>query len=126
MTENIKPCPFCGSEAEYWSDCGYADRHVIECQNCGCSRRSEYYEVVFEDWNTRDGSVPVETASDSQYADKLTEMLLYFRDKHIQTNQNLHDIGEGKHTKSFETISVEDIKRYVLRMKGVDERLLGL
>lgn len=50
----IKPCPFCGSSASYWEDNHYDDRHVIECQNCGTSRRSEYgYEDVLEDWNRR-------------------------------------------------------------------------
>ena len=50
----IKPCPFCGYEALYWEDGHYDDRHVIECQSCGTSRRSEYgYESVLEDWNRR-------------------------------------------------------------------------
>lgn len=50
----IKPCPFCGSSASYWEDGHYQDRHVIECQNCGTNRRSEYgYESVLRDWNRR-------------------------------------------------------------------------
>lgn len=50
----IKPCPFCGNEAEYWEDSQYQDRHVIECQYCGANKRSEYgYKGVLRDWNTR-------------------------------------------------------------------------
>lgn len=50
----IKPCPFCGGESLYWEDNHYDDRHVIECQNCGTNRRSEYgYDDVLKDWNRR-------------------------------------------------------------------------
>lgn len=54
MMSEIKPCPFCGGRAEYWEDNQYQDRHVIECQNCGTTRRSEYgYDSVLQDWNCR-------------------------------------------------------------------------
>lgn len=50
----IKPCPFCGHEADYWEDNQYQDRHVIECGYCGANKRSEYgYESVLQDWNRR-------------------------------------------------------------------------
>ena len=50
----IKPCPFCGRQADYWEDKGYSDRHVIECLNCGAHKRSAYgYGAVLEDWNRR-------------------------------------------------------------------------
>lgn len=51
---DIKPCPFCGREADYWEDNQYQDRHVIECGSCGANKRSEYgYDHVLEDWNRR-------------------------------------------------------------------------
>lgn len=50
----LKPCPFCGGEAHYWLDTQYQDRHVIECDDCGCNRRYEYSkEGVEKEWNTR-------------------------------------------------------------------------
>lgn len=50
----IKPCPFCGKEADYWEDNQYTDRHVIECGNCGATKRSEYgFDSVLRDWNRR-------------------------------------------------------------------------
>lgn len=53
MTE-IKPCPFCGNKADYWEDNQYSDRHVIECMNCGATKRSAYgYDSVLGDWNRR-------------------------------------------------------------------------
>lgn len=53
MTE-IKPCPFCGRQADYWEDNQYTDRHVIECLNCGAHKRSAYgYGAVLEGWNRR-------------------------------------------------------------------------
>lgn len=54
LMSEIKPCPFCGNSASYWEDNRYDDRHVIECSNCGTSRRSEYgYNDVLSDWNLR-------------------------------------------------------------------------
>lgn len=50
----IKPCPFCGGSADYWEDAQYSDRHVIECNHCGATKRSEYgYDTVLGLWNRR-------------------------------------------------------------------------
>ena len=51
---HIKDCPFCGSETTLWEDSGYSDKYVVECRNCGTSKRSEYsYEDAVDDWNKR-------------------------------------------------------------------------
>lgn len=61
----IKPCPFCGRQADYWEDNQYSDRHVIECLSCGAHKRSEYgYDSVLKDWNRRfdvNGSEMIDT-----------------------------------------------------------------
>lgn len=60
----LEACPFCGSEAEYWLDAKWDDKHVIECQYCGCSRRYEYSkEGVVKKWNHRplEASLKAET-----------------------------------------------------------------
>jgi Lar family restriction alleviation protein len=54
MSEELKPCPFCGSNASYWLDSNYQDRHVIECDDCGVERRYEHGETEARNiWNTR-------------------------------------------------------------------------
>lgn len=48
----LKPCPFCGSEA-YPHEQNYADRYVIECEECGVRRTSEILELAVKKWNER-------------------------------------------------------------------------
>lgn len=54
MAKKIKPCPFCGSKAEYSDEMG-----AIMCEGCGF-----YFECPttleqsLETWNRRDGVVP--------------------------------------------------------------------
>lgn len=51
---SLKPCPFCGCEAVQWEDNAWQDRYVVECRNCGTSKRSEYgFDRAIEEWNTR-------------------------------------------------------------------------
>ena len=50
MTEELKPCPFCGGKAEYDNDTGPLDEGFWEwyqCQNCGAKQDS------ITEWNTR-------------------------------------------------------------------------
>ena len=53
---SLKPCPFCGSEAEYYYDC---DMVKVRCSNCDCEcqRVSWFDEAVdaAEEWNKRSG-----------------------------------------------------------------------
>lgn len=74
----LLPCPFCGSDAEYWEDSGYSDKHVIECGECGCSKRSEYYNFVFEEWNTRYTlkQEPLDVSKVSHLIDELSSLML--------------------------------------------------
>lgn len=46
----MKPCPFCGGEADYDNDTGLNDDYFVEwyyCTKCGARTKSE------EIWNTR-------------------------------------------------------------------------
>lgn len=53
MNKELKPCPFCGGEAEIKNDLGN-DCVYISCKWCHCnSRLSENQEEVIEAWNTR-------------------------------------------------------------------------
>ena len=53
MTE-LKPCPFCGGEAEHYED-GYMQHYVV-CTRRGCYARSFGFESeaeAIDAWNTR-------------------------------------------------------------------------
>ena len=56
MTE-LKPCPFCGGEAEvfdYWNEGKKKNRWVVMCKNCkGGLGELDTKEEAFEKWNNR-------------------------------------------------------------------------
>lgn len=67
MQENLKPCPFCGSQIV--GDTGLW-RHVITCHNCGAkSKPCRKWNDAVESWNSR-------TLSATQtYADEMFTIL---------------------------------------------------
>lgn len=90
MSEELKPCPFCGStdidilayEEEYHT------RRVANCINCGASGSvSDSVEEAIESWNAR----PIENVKDKEIVrlkgnwDYLKEYLVALR------NSRLHD-----------------------------------
>lgn len=57
MTDNLKPCPFCGGAAkEIESVCSFGGAIWIECMNCGAGTK-DYGDLQMDDcykaWNTR-------------------------------------------------------------------------
>ena len=62
MSTELKPCPFCGGNADYWVDKWGDGLHVIECRDCGCCKRSNIgMDGVEQIWNTRaDGWISVD------------------------------------------------------------------
>ena len=55
MTENLKSCPFCGSEAEFNSD---EFGEGVCCKSCGATMRNGVYgecgrKLASSDWNAR-------------------------------------------------------------------------
>ena len=58
MSENLKPCPFCGSRAESWQEVGYDGRYyaVTGCTNDDCRARTEPWPTRIDSeiaWNQR-------------------------------------------------------------------------
>lgn len=53
---DLKPCPFCGSEAEYYSDC---EMVKVRCSNYDCLCHLVTWfdepEEAAEEWNRRAG-----------------------------------------------------------------------
>lgn len=60
MAENLKPCPFCGGEAEVFEEKG-GEVVSIACSECGCgtaymsgaSSTEKKIETATQDWNRR-------------------------------------------------------------------------
>lgn len=60
--ENLKPCPFCGGDAEVedW-ECGYEEGTTIQCQRCGAyisegnttCNCGFWHAIAVRKWNTR-------------------------------------------------------------------------
>ena len=80
MTETLKPCPFCGGEAEIIDD---AMGTISRCRYCGAENGNGFYgegghKLALEDWNSR----PIE-----EDLDKKNGFL-------IETCHDLHDIVE--------------------------------
>lgn len=51
MSENLKPCPFCGHDASMFGVCGVVK---VLCSNCGASTgRRLSLQGAMEDWNRR-------------------------------------------------------------------------
>lgn len=51
MSENLKPCPFCGHDASAFGVCGVVK---VLCSNCSASTGPRLsFQVAIEDWNRR-------------------------------------------------------------------------
>ena len=59
MSEELKPCPFCGGEAFLYEQ-NFADKYVIVCEDCCVKRTSEIKEYVIKKWNTRQSDAELE------------------------------------------------------------------
>ena len=72
MTENLKRCPFCGSEAEFNSD---EFGEGVCCKSCGATLRNGVYgdygrKLAAADWNAR----PIEGELLKKYENALLEI----------------------------------------------------
>ena len=85
MTENLKSCPFCGSEAEFNSD---EFGECICCKSCGATLHNGVYgeegrKLASADWNAR----PIEN--------KLHEELKKLEAKNAKMQVTLEEIASG-------------------------------
>lgn len=81
MSNKLKPCPFCGGEAEIERQ--YHGGYVVYCQNenCGCAIFGNRDEVL-KAWNTR--ADEPETYDDIQAEiNRLTEKLMAIKRKEL-------------------------------------------
>ena len=53
MTDRLKPCPFCGGDADLEKGIGRFE-HSVVCQKCRCKTRIHAFEEdAIKKWNTR-------------------------------------------------------------------------
>ena len=107
MTENLKSCPFCGSEAEFNPD---EFGEGVCCKSCGATLHNGVYgeegrKLASADWNAR----PIE--------DKLQEELKVLEAKNTKMRVTLEEIASG-----YSYYSREDMIRIAKEaLKGGDK-----
>lgn len=89
MTQTLKPCPFCGSDARMWPSHTKADKNgsyeIVGCSNVDCfiePTTDEYlpYEEAVQRWNTRPAPAATDTVSKDDYkSDGLETVLIQKR-----------------------------------------------
>lgn len=87
MKDKIKPCPFCGSDAEFYSCIPKRSRGYIRCLTRGCRGRSPHGTRLFDDallrWNIRSITIN-KTEFLGRYVDRLVSQsqgnLAYLKD----------------------------------------------
>ena len=86
MTETeLKPCPFCGGEAEFYSD---EFGECVCCKSCGATIHNGVYgeegrKLVSADWNAR----PIEDAQAAEIKRLREQIVKYFEGKDCQDDQ---------------------------------------
>jgi Lar family restriction alleviation protein len=61
MSDELKPCPFCGGEAVEDTNFG---RPAVTCTDCHVSFRQIYKENVVDKWNARTASITPQMAAE--------------------------------------------------------------
>jgi len=51
--ESLKPCPFCGGEAEFEREGTSRQSCIVSCTECGCRLESNETHDSGDSWNTR-------------------------------------------------------------------------
>ena len=98
MTENLKRCPFCGSEAEFNSD---EFGEGVCCKSCGATMHNGVYgeegrKLASADWNAR----PIEDKKDKEIKRLREALEFYALGKHLLKASGVvcdaYDIVSGK------------------------------
>jgi hypothetical protein len=89
MTDELKPCPFCGEDAEHVHVCAYEE--IVRCTNECCFVRPsitcELPEECFELWNTR-------AAGASQGQADARRTAEYWKAEHLAGNAEIAALRE--------------------------------
>lgn len=102
MTVKLKPCPFCGGEADYrtMGNCVY-----IVCTKCGCNTQTFHYkerQEAIKAWNNRPSpwhtGIPTENGDYLvQYESNYTERIFFMNGSFIAKNDMTHGDGSDKY-----------------------------
>ena len=53
----LKPCPFCGGEAEEYNNSDFHDCYRVYCMDCGAETQAEEEWNRAKKWNKREGEI---------------------------------------------------------------------
>jgi Lar family restriction alleviation protein len=112
MTNELKPCPFCGGEPREPSNHG-GGRIVICCSNCGAERYTYFSDAeVRRMWNTRSTRTPPSSCNKSEekefmptYIEK-QKLIEEVTDLQIKVQQLEKENGELKEQNRFQSVQL--------------------
>lgn len=78
MQSNIKPCPFCGTQPEWYGEAISDGHYTLRCPNCHCMIREDRRDKTIGMWNNRfkeSNKESIETPIINQLEETITEWL---------------------------------------------------
>ena len=87
MSDDLKPCPFCGGEAEL---CGMVGTRYIRCTSCGCDGPifQDTKKEAVESWNTRSDRIEELEAKLAKAEWLLVDATVQLEEGKIKTRRN--------------------------------------
>lgn len=81
MSEELKPCPFCGKSEYILVDCDQSGYLTISCDHCGGKMPTPYKDRAdaYPAWNTRPGPAAVDQASNPWKAAIIDDLICSFQ-----------------------------------------------
>ena len=87
----LKPCPFCGGEAELWHNKTWD--YVVRCTNKGCAARTRQYHEnsngAVDAWNTRTPEQAIAAAPGAGECENVSDEPQHFQCSECRSRGNI-------------------------------------